>query len=265
MATDFNSIARDRALPPSTRFAFGRALRRYLADSIRYCGLLRTGWTLSSAFYRSLFELRPSLQLARYGDLDFDLERSVDTTRSNVNFRTQLMAALTGHPYYASEPWLFGQIIAALNVGASRIDFREFTFVDLGSGKGRALLMASDFPFRRIAGVEFMPGLHQIAERNIARYSSNRQQCREIESLCLDVRDCEFPAGPLVVYMFNSFPEPVFAGVLENLRRSLEKDPRPAFVAYRYPQFESLLAKCPWLQKVAGTEQWAVYRNHIAP
>lgn len=254
-------------MPALAGFAFGGAMRRYVADSVRHYGVLRTGWTLCSAFYRSLFELRPSQQLTRYGDLDFDWDRSVDTTRSNVSFRTQLMAALAGHPYYASEPWLFEQIVhslktSSLSIDTLKVDFREFTFVDLGSGKGRALLMASDQPFRRIVGVEFMPDLHRAAQQNIAHYSNDRQQCKQIKSLLMDVRDFEFPAGPLVVYLFNPFPEPVFARVLENLRVSVEQDPRPVFVAYRYLQFENLLAKCAWLQKVAGTEQWAVYKNH---
>ena len=33
------------------------------------------------------------------------------------------------------------------------LNHEDFVFVDFGSGKGRALLVASQFPFRRIAGV----------------------------------------------------------------------------------------------------------------
>ena len=77
----------------------------------------------------------------------------------------------------------------------------------------------------------------------------------------MDARDFQFPAGPLVVYMFNSFPEPVFAAILENLRRSVSEKPRPLYVAYRYLEFEHLLAQCDWLEKTAGTEHWAVYKN----
>jgi predicted RNA methylase len=166
------------------------------------------------------------------------------------------MATLAGHPYFATEPWLFEQIMQALPA-----DLREFTFVDLGSGKGRALLMASDYPFRSILGVDFLSDLHHTAKKNIENYSSERQQCKQIESINLDARDFVFPAEPLVVYMFNSFPEPVLAEVLENLRRSVEQNPRRAYVAYRYLEFEALLQKCGWLEKAAGTEHWVVYRN----
>ncbi len=78
----------------------------------------------------------------------------------------------------------------------------------------------------------------------------------------MDAREFDFPAGPLVVYLFNPFPEPVLAQVLEKLRAiSAEQIPRPVFVAYRYPEFESLLEKAGWLEKIAGTEQWAVYKE----
>jgi len=62
------------------------------------------------------------------------------------------------------------------------------------------------------------------------------------------------------VYLFNPFSESTFAQVLENLRRSVEHAPRPAYVAYRFTEFENLLAQAAWLKKVDGTEQWAVYR-----
>jgi SAM-dependent methyltransferase len=144
-------------------------------------------------------------------------------------------------------------------MSALPIQFRDFTFIDLGSGKGRSLLMASDYPFRRIVGVEYLPDLHRIAEGNIARYSSEKQQCREIHSICQDARDFEFPAEPTVLYLFNPFPEPVFARVMGSLKKSLEDSPRPFYVAYRYQEYERLLIGCEWLEKIAGTEQWVVY------
>ena len=211
-----------------------------------------------TVLYRMMLELDPSKRKARYGDLDYDLEHSVNTTRANVAFKTQLTAALAGHLYFATEPYLFAEIMQALPA-----DLREFTFVDLGSGKGRVLLMASGCPFRRIVGVEFLRELHESALQNIARYSSESQQCRNIESLCMDARDFEFPRVPLVIYMFNALPEPVFSRVLDNLSLSFQANRRPIFVCYRYLEFEHLLKECDWLEKVAGTAHWAVYGNRV--
>lgn len=239
-------------------FSLRRTFFRRLRESVRHYGVLRTVNELLAALYRLLRDRMPDRRRTHYGDLDFDWDHSVDTTRTNVGFGTQLMAALNGHEYYPSEPWLFEQIMQALPVR-----FPEFLLIDLGSGKGRGLMMASDYPFRRILGVECLPGLHRIAQANIARYAGEQQQCHQIDLLCQDARDFEFPAEPTVLYLFNPFPEPAFARVMDRLRHSLEENPRPFYVAYRFLEYERLLSDSPWLRKIAGTEQWAVYESRV--
>lgn len=154
---------------------------------------------------------------------------------------------------------------SAISQSSAHGALRDFTFIDLGSGKGRVLLMASDYPFKRIIGVEFMPELHRAAQKNISGFLFDRQQCRQIESICMDSRDFQFPPGPLVVYLFNPFSEATFAQVLENLRQLIEQSPRPVYVAYRFVEFEQLLSQATWLEKIAGSEQWAVYGNRREP
>lgn len=253
------SEGRERPDSPAT-FSTGRAFWRLIRDSIRHYGVLRTMGEMIAAACRLLRDRLPDRRRTHYGDLDFDFERNVDTTRANVGFRTQLTAALTGHEYFATDPWLFEQIMQALP-----IQFEDFTFIDLGSGKGRSLMLASDYPFRRILGVEYLPELYHAAELNIERYSGENQKCRRIESVCQDARDFEFPTEPTVLYLFNPFPEPVFALVLENLSKSLEKSPGPFYVAYRYPEYKQLIAGCAWLGKIAETEQWVLYSHQGNP
>jgi hypothetical protein len=225
---------------------------------------------ITSASWNAPLELLPSRRKARFGDLDYDWEHSVDTTRSNVGFGTQFLASITARPYFATEPWLFEQIMQALALSIQQSAFshslahgalRDFTFIDFGSGKGRVLLMASDYPFKKIIGVELMPDLNCAAGKNIASYFSDRQKCHRIEAVCMDARDFQFPAEPLVVYLFNPFSESTFAQVLENLSRSVEQASRPVYVAYRFTEFEGLLARANWLEQIAATEQWAVYKN----
>ena len=233
-----------------------KLLRRYLAAGLRHCGLRRFAAQTLNGIGRVLLDQLPAHKRARFGDLDFDLEHSVNTTRANVGFRTELLCSLLGQPYFASEPWLFKEIMAALP-----IDMGKFSFVDLGSGKGRALLMAANYPFQRIVGIEFMPELERIARSNISRYSDDGQKCWSIESVCMDALDFQFPAVPLVVYIFNPFTEATFIAVLKKLHASVERCPRPVFIAYRSPEFDHLLQQCSWLTKLAGTEQWSIYGN----
>jgi SAM-dependent methyltransferase len=289
------------AAPPGPAFSFRRVFGRHWQGSVRYYGLRHTAAQVGGAAYRFFREFLPGRRRARYGDLDYDFEHRVDTTRANVGFRAQLIAALSGHQYFPTEPWLFDQIMQALPVLSSRHSaasqetvsqaaLRDFTFIDLGSGKGRVLLMAAPYGFKKILGVEFMPEWHRVAQENIRKYAERSAESPDelcgtgtpacaaerrknegtdksvcstkataIETICMDARDFHFPAGPLVVYLFNPFPEPVLAAVLDRLRQSLRQNPRPAFLAYRYPEFDSLLQRCGWLRKIAGTGQWAVY------
>ena len=94
------------------------------------------------------------------------------------------------------------------------------TFIDLGSGKGRAVLLASLYPFRRVVGVEFSPELTEIARRNVNRFSHPAQRCRDIELRCEDAAAYEFPAEPALVYIYNSFEGPLMQRVLANLAAS---------------------------------------------
>ena len=136
----------------------------------------------------------------------------------------------------------------------------EFTFIDLGSGKGRTLLMASDYPFRRIIGVELLEELDAIARQNIARYHSERQKCFTIEALAGEAKQFEFPAEPTVLYLFNPFPLHVMRSVMANLQRSFESAPREVFVIYHNLVHERIFAECNWLLGVYRTPQFAIYR-----
>jgi SAM-dependent methyltransferase len=112
----------------------------------------------------------------------------------------------------------------------------EFVFVDLGSGKGRTLLLASDYPFRNVIGVEFAKELHDIARRNIAVYHERmRRNTCVTRSLCMDAAEFDFPNDPFLLFLYNPFWEPVVQKVLQNLERSLMTNPRKVVVVYYNP------------------------------
>src|ERR1700682_5213315 len=114
-------------------------------------------------------------------------------------------------PYQPTEPSFFHDMLNAL-----KIDFREFTFIDLGSGKGRVLLMASDYPFRRIVGIELFPDLQRLGQENLSQYKSDSQPCFAVESILGDARTFAFPPEPTVLYLFNPLPEEGLVQVMAN-------------------------------------------------
>jgi hypothetical protein len=134
--------------------------------------------------------------------------------------------------YYESTPTaLFRFFMANTPVERAR-----FTFIDLGSGKGRCMLMASDYPFRRVLGVEFSRELHDCAVRNIDVYRSDRQRCASIKSINQDASEFDFPPGPLYLYAYNPFDEKLMTAVLQRLVDSLARNPREAVLMYFNPR-----------------------------
>jgi SAM-dependent methyltransferase len=126
-----------------------------------------------------------------------------------------------------------------------------FAFVDMGSGKGRALLVASEFAFAKIVGVELSPHLHRIAEENIARFSPASQQCTAFELHCMDVVDYEYGPEPVALFLFDPFGRDTLRSVIANLEASLKEKPREAYVVYVYPQYEDVLQDSRVLRRIS--------------
>jgi SAM-dependent methyltransferase len=144
--------------------------------------------------------------------------------------------------YFAVAPSVFHAVMGSLKDRLD-LDYRRFTFVDVGSGKGRALLLASDYPFRAIIGVELSPDLDRVARSNIARYPS----AARVISIQGDAAEFLWPAEPLIIYMWNSFMLPVMERVFQNLEASLIEQPRDIYLVYVHPELESMLSELPWL------------------
>ncbi|HZU22794.1 MAG TPA: class I SAM-dependent methyltransferase [Terriglobales bacterium] len=125
------------------------------------------------------------------------------------------------------------------------------------------MLLASEYPFHRILGIELLPELHREALHNIARYSSPTQQCTAIESHCANASNFEFPPEPLVLYLFNPLPEPDLAAFISRLEDSLRLMPRSVYLIYHNPLLEHVLARSRVLRKIGGTHQYAIYATAL--
>lgn len=236
------------------------AVARWHAQQRAQHGQLRALRDLTGILWQFCVDSSPSRRRQRYGDAGYDWDERVDTTSATVDWRTRLHGLLHS-PYQPSEPSLFHEMISRLPC-----KFEEFTFIDLGSGKGRALLMASDYPFQRIVGVELLPALHDVAKRNIEGYRGERQRCFEIAVTCGDARFFEFPAGPIVLYLFNPLPESGLRDVIANLERSLEERPREVWVVYHNPLLEEILAGARHLTRAwDASPQYVLYRSMATP
>jgi Histone methylation protein DOT1 len=155
------------------------------------------------------------------------------------------------HPYEATPAWLIREILRSLPLQPDR-----FAFVDMGSGKGRALLVASEWPFAKIVGVELSKELDQIAEDNIKQYRPAALRGEAFSLMCMNAVDYTFGPEPLVLFLFNPFGEDSVSRILANLKSSLIAAPRQAFVVYINPRFETLARNAGFLRRVRKGGVW---------
>jgi SAM-dependent methyltransferase len=234
---------------------------QFWADRASRSGPLKATGALLATLWEFARDSTPERLRQRFGDADYDWDFRVNTTSGALGWRDRLLGALHS-PYQPSEPELFHEMFDALERSAE-LDFREFTFLDLGSGKGRALLMASDYPFHRIIGVELLPALHEIALENLRSYKSERQRCLHLEAICADAASFPLPDEALVIYLFNPLPEAGLRRFLENLDQSLRAHPRRAYLVYHNPLLERVVSEYPRYEKVAGTHQYSIFRSEV--
>lgn len=110
----------------------------------------------------------------------------------------------------------------------------EFTFVDIGAGLGRVVMLASKRSFRQIVGVEVSPALCETARDNIVRWRRAHEElaCKDIRIVHADAASFRFPKGDLVVYLYNPFGEASIARLAERL---LKETSGNGFVVYHTP------------------------------
>jgi hypothetical protein len=261
---EFNCVAHDYdakvdrihpSAPP--RVSLVRSAWQWWGNLAQREGPLAATSQLMETLAEFVRESLPERRRLRYGDADYDWEHRVNTTSGAVGWRDRLLGAFHS-PYQPTEAGLFHEMIAELKTQPG-FDFRDFAFIDLGSGKGRTLLMAADDPFRRIVGVELLPALHQIAQENLRLYHSEAQRCFAVEAICADAIAFTFSAESLVVYLFNPFPEAGLRRVVGNLEMSLREHPRAVYVLYHNPILEHVLGESSWFKKISGTPQYSLY------
>jgi hypothetical protein len=216
----------------------------------------RKNFLLVAKLWEFVRESTPQKRRDRYGDMDYDWENRVNTTSGTVGWRERLLGSFHS-PYQPTEPNLFHEMLASLP-----IECVGYTFIDLGSGKGRTLLMAADYPFEKIVGVELMAELHDAAQANILDFRNPAQRCHEIESILGDARQYDFPPSPLVLYLFNPLHMSALGVVLGRLQNSVAQHPRPVWVIYHNQLLEQSLFNLGGFRKTGGTQQYSIYTTH---
>jgi len=184
----------------------------------------------------------------------FDLEHGVDTSGSVSAAECAPDAAMASQilPYAGSQPSIVRAGITSLP------DHNRYAFVDLGCGKGRALMVASEFPFARLVGVEISPDLAEIARRNAAVIARRDPRRAPIEIQVGDATALRPPAERVVYFMYNPFGRALMETLVDGLERQLANGLRHAFLVYYNPVYGGVLDRSPyWVRWQAETIPYA--------
>ncbi len=232
-----------------------RTKARILRDSVATLGV---GGTLRRilVFYLTY---RPGEDRAfdrRHGTETSGLLMPPDWSFEDESLRDQAVG------YVPSPPRVTRAMLRALDVPPE-----PFTFVDVGCGKGRVLLIAAERPFRQVVGVEASPALAAVARDNLERARGLRPRCHDLRVEIADAMTWPLPPGDLVLHLYHPFGPDLLSRFLRRVRDALARDPRRLRLLYlrEKPEIREVLVATPWLRRLRTVQcvdplySWAAF------
>ena len=169
--------------------------------------------------------------------------------------------------YYATAPSLFRGAMELWRgtLGDTGYALEDYTLVDIGCGKGRVLMLASEFAFREIVGVELNPRLARVARKNLRKFGrkgriaipglknetwgTRRVRIMEGDALAVPV-----PDGPVALFYFNSFEREMAEMWLARLGEVAHGRSHSLDLIYIHPEFDALVRQVPSVRVMADAE-----------
>jgi SAM-dependent methyltransferase len=176
-------------------------------------------------------------------------------------FLTGHPAETHGSPYAGVQPSVLRTVLATLP------ELETCTFIDLGCGKGRPMLIASEFPFRDIIGVELSPPLAEAGKKNAVLMAKKYPERARIRVEVGDATVFPVPAGDVVLFLYNSFDRELMLKVAEHVEGALRADSqRRVYVVYCNPASGDCFDASPLLtRRYAKTLPYAREEAGYAP
>jgi SAM-dependent methyltransferase len=151
------------------------------------------------------------------------------------------------------------------------LNLEEFSFVDLGCGKGRALIMAAQLPFREVIGVELSPLHSKVADNNVKRFAASKHRFsrKVIRVVCANAIDFKFPDSDLLIYMYRPFLSAVVSTLADNLCSFHAETGYRVLLAYSCPLEEDVLSKHPGYiklkeyQTISVEQSWSLWECRV--
>jgi SAM-dependent methyltransferase len=187
---------------------------------------------------------------------DFDAEHGTDTREIIKVYKLDSVSSayIHSHGYDACD-------IARLRRDLSfpAIAREKYEFIDIGCGKGRALIFAAEMGFGKVTGVEISPMLSEIAAKNLKICGIDGTIVTQ------DAGTFVIPENPCVCYLYDPFGKPVMKKFVANIENRLKRSAQDLWIIYRGPLYSRILESCPALEMFEQTFDTAFYRARMTP
>lgn len=195
-------------------------------------------------FHRTKSQDAPALP----GD-DFDARTGIETKSIVPLYKIEGKRLFQRHRYEATHPQAFARAIEVLP-----IDRSQFTFIDIGCGKGRTLFLAREHGFPLAIGVELSELLVRIARENIRKLGAEEHITVHHADAC----EWRWPDVPTVAFLYNPFGPRILDSVLDRIEESSGR--HEFFLIYHQPLHVERVSRRAWLTPYASMPLSAIFR-----
>lgn len=177
----------------------------------------------------------------------FDLENGVQTSGLIPGrfLKTGHLHDRHSTAYFGVAPSVFRALLKRWQRTKPIAPMTRFNFLDLGAGMGRAMLLAAEYPFQSVAGIELNPILAGIARRNLAAWWAAGRVLAPTQVICGDAVAAHFPTGPCLVFLFNPFGESVMRRLLKRLAAEFKERPNELDLLYVNNEQDRIIERHP--------------------
>ncbi len=110
-------------------------------------------------------------------------------------------------------------------------------------------MVAAEFPFRDIIGVELSPPLTEIARKNVALVEKQHPGRTRIRIEISDAGAYCLPPGNVVLFLYNPFGEEIIRKVVTGIETAQDAESRTIYVVYYNPVFGACFDASPALKR----------------
>ena len=148
--------------------------------------------------------------------------------------------------YYAVAPSILRRLLDLWQtVSKPPFPLERYTFLDLGCGKGRALILAAEHPFHQVLGIELNPNLAALARRNLENARQQSDPLAPIRIIEGDALASTLPDTPTVLFLFHPFEAPAMRRLLRLIEAQFATRPGQLDVLYVNAEHAALLDRGP--------------------